>query len=82
MLWPIILAILQHMSFAKPLCFAYTILKYNYALKSVTSSYVAIHHVHVLSLNLNFENLLELLKITQGGGGSKNFWTGIWGGQF
>ena len=59
----------------------------------MTSSQVAIHHVHVLSLNLNFENTVELLKITQGGG-VKNILDGnmgggsilkiskVWGGHF
>ena len=48
----------------------------------MTSSQVAIHHVHVhvLSLNLNFENTVELLKITQGGG-VKNILDGNMGGS-
>ena len=44
------------MSFDKLLCFAY------FVLKSVTSSKVAIHHVHELSLNLNFENPLRIIE--------------------
>ena len=55
------------MSFDKLLCFAY------FVLKSMTSSKVAIHHVHELSLNLNFEKTLKIIENYTRGGGAKNY---------
>ena len=65
------------MSFAKLLCVAYITLFWN------TIKYlIALHHVHVLSLNLNFENPVRIIEnYTRGGGGVKKILDGNIGGS-
>ena len=36
------------------------------------------YYFHILNVNLNFENPLRIIE-NYTRGGSKNFWTGIWG---